>query len=156
MKRHEKTSQGHSKKRRMEFGAPSADDNRKVTTVEPSSSVYSKRQAPGGALPSLATLCARVFASNSDKLLEGEALGQFTRDCLKLLPEMLVPKVFSVVQATLASTRQSALQPASIKAVSRLITRPMSHLLISTTLLALSPGGLRVLLWQWFAYRGHI
>ncbi|PFH54649.1 hypothetical protein AMATHDRAFT_185367 [Amanita thiersii Skay4041] len=67
-------------------------------TDVPSSSAYSLRNVPQATIPSLATLCARKFASHFIELRSNERLWERLSPQLKALPDALVPKVFSMLR----------------------------------------------------------
>ena len=82
------------------FGAAGEDD---LLTAEPrqipSASALSIRPlTQGGAIPMLTSLAARRFVENTHALSSDERLWTYVRSWLKRLPDLLVPKLFNMLQ----------------------------------------------------------
>lgn len=85
------------------FAAPTADDDPNRTVENnPSSSSLSTRDPFLESLPSLSTLCARVFVKNFRRLADEES-GKWerTRHGLKELPDAIAMKLFTMLKAKL-------------------------------------------------------
>jgi hypothetical protein len=102
-----KTTSAHDgprKKRRagtfIEFAAPSEADLPFAQNNIPSPAAASTRTLPVTSVPALSTLCARVFVANLAKLSQRESTWKPTRECLKILPDSLVPKIFAMLRAS--------------------------------------------------------
>ncbi|KAF9229497.1 RNI-like protein [Gyrodon lividus] len=83
------------------FGAPSGDDSPLLQPSQiPSASALSTRVLPSkGAIPSLSSLAARSFVTHLQVLTRNEETWDHTKRWLKLLPDMLVPKLFSMLRS---------------------------------------------------------
>ncbi|KAF9240963.1 RNI-like protein [Melanogaster broomeanus] len=83
------------------FGAPTEDDLRLLQPSQsPSASALSVRVLPPkGTMPSLSSLAARAFVTHFQALAENEELWHYTKRLLKLLPDTLVPKLFSMLRS---------------------------------------------------------
>ncbi|KAH7924873.1 RNI-like protein [Leucogyrophana mollusca] len=84
------------------FGAATEDDliNLAPSSV-PSASALSQRTLPTiGAVPSLTALCARVFVANIRELGKNHDEWEHTRSWLKLLPDLLAPRVFAMLRSS--------------------------------------------------------
>ena len=90
-------------KRTHTFGAPSADDQDPLTSqlTAPSSAALSSRSLPASSVPTLTTLCARVFVSNLEFLFQNRR--DETQEGLKRLPDTMIPRLFSMLRATYPS-----------------------------------------------------
>ncbi|KAJ7492896.1 RNI-like protein [Mycena latifolia] len=77
-----------------EFGAPSANDSPSQSR-DPSSSALSTRSPRYTTVPSLATLCSRVFADNFVRLRNNERVWARLSGQLKTIPEMLLPRLLA-------------------------------------------------------------
>lgn len=85
------------------FGAPTAyDDPNRSTKNDPSSSALSSRDDSFlESLPTLSTLCARVFVKNFRRLGDEESGNwENTQSWLKEMPDAIVMKLFSMLKAT--------------------------------------------------------
>ena len=87
-----------------EFGAPSEDDrifatNRLYTPSSSSASSSRHINPPNATIPSLATLCARRFATCYKKLRENERLWKGTTPYLQLIPDAMIHKLFVMLVA---------------------------------------------------------
>lgn len=78
-----------------EFGAPSADDSPSAVAQGPSSSSLSTRPPRYTAVPTLATLCSRVFADNFVRLRNNEPVWECLSIYLKSIPEPLLPRLLA-------------------------------------------------------------
>lgn len=89
-----------SKKQRLlpAFGAPSDADSPTLPYDVPSSTASSIRRVAPTSVPPLTTLCARVFAANFVKLRNKESLWERLSDQLQIIPDTLVPKLFSTLK----------------------------------------------------------
>ena len=99
------------------IGNPTEDDSpaaRNSLNV-PSSSASSHRTLPVTAVPTLTSICARVFVANVPKLGEDPDVWHYIQPWLKRLPEHLVPRVF----AMLREAHPNLLNQAIITAVCR-------------------------------------
>lgn len=84
-------------KRRLGFGAPSADDGDTHLLSQlsaPSSTGLCTRYVPG-VVPSLSTLCIRSFVSKFPKLYERHKTE--TLQWLRALPDIMIPRIFSML-----------------------------------------------------------
>ncbi|KAF8349903.1 RNI-like protein [Amanita rubescens] len=90
-----------SKKQRTlpAFGAPSDADSPTLHDV-PSSTASSIRRVAPTSVPSLTNLCARVFAANFVKLRNNEPLWERLSKQLQIIPDTLIPKLFSMLRTT--------------------------------------------------------
>ena len=78
-----------------EADSPSAQNNINF----PSSSSYCTRVVPITQVPLLTTLCARIFVANLRKLSRHEnGTWDATRRWLKLVPDTLVPRLFTMLR----------------------------------------------------------
>lgn len=66
----------------------------------PTASALSTRSVPGDHVPSLGTLCAKVFADNLQRLSGNQSTWEDVRWRLKQLPDNLVPKLFYMLRQT--------------------------------------------------------
>ncbi|KAG5718610.1 F-box/LRR-repeat protein 2 [Termitomyces sp. T112] len=82
------------------FGAPSELDNISNFHQDPSSSASSTRVIGPTTPPALTTICARVFVTNFLELRKNEALWHRVSQSLAALPDILIPKVFAMLQNT--------------------------------------------------------
>ncbi|KLO20640.1 RNI-like protein [Schizopora paradoxa] len=84
-----------------EFGAPTAEDDPSRTAENnPSSSALSTREPFLDSLPSLSTICARVFVRNFRRLADEESGNwEVTRNELAELPDAIAVKLFSMLKA---------------------------------------------------------
>jgi hypothetical protein len=84
---------------RLTIGAPGEDDNsaRRQATASASSASSLSVRTVFHHVPSLATLCARVFAANFKQLAERETSWPGTRRQLDGLPDMIIPPLFSMI-----------------------------------------------------------
>ncbi|THH34120.1 hypothetical protein EUX98_g39 [Antrodiella citrinella] len=96
-----------TKRHKVEFGQPNEDDERDVTSVQtqsnlPSASGWSTRKIHAtGHVPSLAVICARVFAQYFRTLAtRGNGHWDSVKAWLAILPESQVPRVFAALRAT--------------------------------------------------------
>ncbi|KAJ7462666.1 RNI-like protein [Mycena galericulata] len=78
-----------------EFGAPSADDSPSAANWDPSSAALSTRLPRYTAVPTLATLCSRVFADNFVRLRNNEKVWARVSVHLESLPEPLLPRLLA-------------------------------------------------------------
>lgn len=78
-----------------EFGAPSADDSPSAVNRDPPLSALSTRAPRYTAVPTLATLCSRVFAENYVNLRNKESLWTHLAVQLQFLPEPLLPRLLA-------------------------------------------------------------
>jgi hypothetical protein len=85
-----------------EFGARSTSDDQPVryNPNDPSSSASSSRTLPIRTIPSLSTLCARCFAASFVRLRGKEEAWTSTARYLKLVPDVMIPKIFGMVTAS--------------------------------------------------------
>ncbi|KAF8526446.1 RNI-like protein [Gautieria morchelliformis] len=83
------------------FGGPSADDQDPLTSqlTAPSSTALSIRSLPTTGVPTLITLCARVFVANLEFLFRPERR-EATKEGLKRLPDTVIPRLFSLLSAS--------------------------------------------------------
>ena len=83
-----------------EFGAPTAEDDPSRTAENnPSSSALSTREPFLDSLPSLSTICARVFVKNFRKLADEESGNwEVTRSGLAELPDAIAMKLFAMLK----------------------------------------------------------
>ncbi|KZT21647.1 RNI-like protein [Neolentinus lepideus HHB14362 ss-1] len=82
------------------FGAATEDDIQPTQTDVPSSSVLSTRILPPDYIPLLITLCARVFVANIRMLAKDEDTWAATREWLKVVPDPMIPKIFSMLRTS--------------------------------------------------------
>ncbi|TFK57375.1 RNI-like protein [Heliocybe sulcata] len=82
------------------FGAPTEDDTFPTQTDVPFSSALSTRTLTPDHVPTLTTLCARVFVANIRKLAKDEETWAATREWLKAVPDPIIPKIFSMLRAS--------------------------------------------------------
>ncbi|KAJ6627210.1 RNI-like protein [Mycena sp. CBHHK59/15] len=76
-----------------EFGAPSADDSPSTQlNRDPSSSALSTRAPQFTSVPTLTSLCSRIFAENFVRLRNNESIWHETSVYLQMLPEALLPR----------------------------------------------------------------
>ncbi|KAJ7042523.1 RNI-like protein [Mycena alexandri] len=78
-----------------EFGAATEDDSPSAGTRDPSSSALSTRSPRYTTVPTLTTLCSRVFAANFVKLRNNERVWQEVSVYLKAMPEPLLPRLLA-------------------------------------------------------------
>jgi hypothetical protein len=71
----------------------------------PSPSALSSRNLPFTSVPTLTTLCARVFIANVSDLAKDEETWKPTRQWLKMLPDLIVPKIFAMLAGSTYSDR---------------------------------------------------
>lgn len=83
----------------LRIGARTTDDKAPVRTprVDISSSAFSERSMSPPKPPALSTLSARVITKHF-ALLSGEDHWESTREWLKLLPETIIPRLFSMLK----------------------------------------------------------
>ncbi|KAI0735233.1 hypothetical protein C8Q76DRAFT_276228 [Earliella scabrosa] len=98
-------AQPPTKRRRTDrkFGGHQPDDDiptPQAQTNAPSASALSVRSLTPEHLPSLSTICVRVFADNLRKLSADEATWEDVRWSLKRLPDALAQKVFTALRHT--------------------------------------------------------
>ncbi|KAJ7139846.1 hypothetical protein C8R44DRAFT_765568 [Mycena epipterygia] len=77
-----------------EFGALSADDTPSAS-IDPSSSALSTRRPRYTTVPTLTTLCSRVFADNFVRLRNREKVWARVSVHLQILPETLLPRLLA-------------------------------------------------------------
>ncbi|GLB36334.1 hypothetical protein LshimejAT787_0306220 [Lyophyllum shimeji] len=82
------------------FGAPSDADAPSAQYNNPSSFASSTRNLATSTTPTLATLCARVFASEFIRLRADEEIWSRISAQLKILPDVLIPKIFAMLQTS--------------------------------------------------------
>ena len=82
------------------FGAPTDADYSFMQHEPLLSAASSIRHIPPTNLPSLTTLCARRFAANFVSLRNNEVLWNHLSIQLKIVPDMIIPKVFNILRAT--------------------------------------------------------
>ncbi|KAG6901846.1 hypothetical protein C0995_007232 [Termitomyces sp. Mi166 len=82
------------------FGAPSELDQPSSSQQDPSSSVSSRRIIGPTTPPALTTICARVFVANFLELRKNEAVWNRVSQSLAAVPDILIPKVFTMLQNT--------------------------------------------------------
>ncbi|KAJ7630668.1 RNI-like protein [Roridomyces roridus] len=87
------------KKARLEFGAPTADDS-PSTSSRDSSSALSARRRRYSTVPSLVSLCSRVFADHYVRLRNKESLWKRISIHLQSMPEPLLPKLLAELTRT--------------------------------------------------------
>lgn len=81
------------------FGEASEADSPSAQNNLPSSSSFCTRVVPVTQVPLLTTLCARIFVANLRKLSRHEnGTWEATRRWLKLLPDTLVPRLFTMLR----------------------------------------------------------
>ncbi|KAL7285263.1 hypothetical protein ACG7TL_000357 [Trametes sanguinea] len=98
-----RSGQPPTKRRRTDFGHPQPDDDIPTPQAQanaPSAAALSERAVPLENIPSLTTVCARVFAENLQSLWPKEALMENVRWWLKHLPDALAQKVFATLRHT--------------------------------------------------------
>ncbi|KAJ7169603.1 RNI-like protein [Mycena filopes] len=78
-----------------EFGAATEDDSPSAGTRDPSSSALSTRSPRYTTVPTLTTLCSRVFAENFVQLRNNERVWQKESVYLKAMPEPLLPRLLA-------------------------------------------------------------
>jgi hypothetical protein len=105
------------------IGAPSADDSPNAQLNNPSSSAASTRLFPPTSIPSLTTLCIRVFASNVTKLPDEPHVRDALHKWLKALPESLVPRVFGTLRQ-MCPTRLSSAMITAVRPCVPFLSRP--------------------------------
>ncbi|KAG9316104.1 hypothetical protein JVU11DRAFT_3778 [Chiua virens] len=82
------------------FGAPTEGDTSLLQPSHcPSATASSIRTLPQATVPSLSSLAARCFVMHVRVLSENERLWMYSKRCLKLLPDTLVPKLFSMLRS---------------------------------------------------------
>ncbi|KAI8995566.1 hypothetical protein BD414DRAFT_479902 [Trametes punicea] len=102
-KTNSRNAQGPAKRRRIEFGQHREEDDIPAPQLQasaPSSAALSERVLPPDHVPSLATVCIRVFAANLQKLSRKETVWENVRSWLKHLPDPLAQKVFVALRHT--------------------------------------------------------
>ncbi|KAJ6604375.1 RNI-like protein [Mycena vulgaris] len=77
-----------------EFGAPSVDDS-PAQSRDPSSSALSTRAPRYTTVPTLATICSRIFADNFLRLRNNEHVWSGLSETLKTVPETLLPRLLA-------------------------------------------------------------
>jgi hypothetical protein len=92
MSRNKRARTGNAPAR--ELGAPSADDAPEQSR-DPSSSALSSRSPRYTTVPTLATLCSRVFADNYVRMRNREHVWARLADHLKALPDTLLPRLLA-------------------------------------------------------------
>ncbi|KAK0246050.1 RNI-like protein [Armillaria nabsnona] len=81
------------------FGAPSEADNPSAQLNYPSSAASSTRALPVYAVPSLVTLCARVFTAKFAQLHNNETIWKVTSQYLQVVPGELKGRIFGMLSA---------------------------------------------------------
>ncbi|KAI0724492.1 hypothetical protein C8T65DRAFT_798165 [Cerioporus squamosus] len=92
-----------TKRRRTEIGSHKPDDDIPIPQAQanaPSASALSTRTLPPEHLPTLSTVCVRVFAENLQRLNRDERTWEDVRWWLKQLPDSLSQKVFAGLRRT--------------------------------------------------------
>ena len=92
-----------SKKRKLVIGAKTVDDDLLTPQTQssaPSSSAWSTRVLPLDRIPSLSTLCLRVFSDNLQKLAQNHDTFGTTRAWLKALPDSTIPRLFATLRTS--------------------------------------------------------
>lgn len=87
-----------AKRRRTDIGSHQADDDIPTPQAQanaPSASALSTRTLQPEHIPTLSTVCVRVFAENLRKLSSNESTWEDARWWLKQLPDALSQKVFT-------------------------------------------------------------
>ncbi|KAG7450326.1 RNI-like protein [Guyanagaster necrorhizus] len=79
------------------FGAPSEADSPSAQLNYPSSAASSTRLLPIYSVPSLVSLCARLFTANFVKLHNRERIWKRTSHYLQLVPEELKDRIFGML-----------------------------------------------------------
>ncbi|KAL5494902.1 hypothetical protein ACEPAI_364 [Sanghuangporus weigelae] len=82
----------------ISIGAPSADDRRFPSENNPSSSALSTRVVKQRRAPALAGLCIRIFTEHFAEFSDEEHW-ESTRTWLKILPDSVLPNLFSALKA---------------------------------------------------------
>ncbi|KAJ2989283.1 hypothetical protein NUW54_g8833 [Trametes sanguinea] len=101
-----------TKRRRTDFGHPQPDDDIPTPQAQanaPSAAALSERIIPPEHVPSLATVCSRVFAENLQRLSRKEEVWENVRWWLKHLPDPLAQKVFATLRHTCPTLLQHGL-----------------------------------------------
>lgn len=107
------------------IGAPTEDDSPTAHLNNPSSSASSVRAVGNATIPTLTTLCARVFAANLRVIANDPEVWKEVQRLLKVLPDHVVPKLF----AKLRDACPTLLNKSMIIAVWRVsLLRPPAHL----------------------------
>lgn len=93
-------TRSHAKRSRIaiSIGAPSADDRRFPSDNNPSSSALSTRIVRERRPPTLASLCIQFISSDFEELSD-EKHWKRTRSSLTLLPDSVIPNLFSALKA---------------------------------------------------------
>jgi hypothetical protein len=88
-------------KRQRTFGAPTEDDNPNAESGYrvPTDAISTRDVSPGG-VPTLATLCARVFVKHMKHLSSDESVWEAIREWLKIIPDAMVPKLFAMLRSS--------------------------------------------------------
>lgn len=89
-------------KRQRTFGAPTEDDapSRQFEPKEFNDDRISTRVVTSPGVPTLTTLCARVFVKNIQRLSSDPRMWDPTREWLKLIPDALINKLFAMLRAS--------------------------------------------------------
>ncbi|KAF4605393.1 hypothetical protein EYR40_004177 [Pleurotus pulmonarius] len=95
------TSNSKSGPSSLALGAPTEDDLPSARAFAPSSSAYSERTLQNDAsVPTLVSLCIRVFAENIRQLARNQDTWEETRQHLKILPDAILTRIFTLLKAT--------------------------------------------------------
>ncbi|KAJ6519547.1 RNI-like protein [Mycena sanguinolenta] len=78
-----------------EFGAPTEDDSPSAALTDPSSSALSTRAPRYTVVPSLTTLCSRIFAESFVRLRNNEHVWATVSVYFKSLPDTLLPRLLA-------------------------------------------------------------
>jgi len=80
------------------FGAPADSDNPSAQRNDPSPSASSTRTLPILTVPTLTSLCARVFAANFVSLRNDEIHWERISGHFRSLPDHFIPKLFAILR----------------------------------------------------------
>ncbi|KAF7437001.1 hypothetical protein PC9H_003835 [Pleurotus ostreatus] len=93
----------------LALGAPTEDDLPSARAFAPSSSAYSERKLHVDAsVPTLVSLCIRVFAGNIRTLAREHDAWEETRQYLKILPDAILTRIFTLLKATAPTVLNAA------------------------------------------------
>ncbi|KAI0361698.1 RNI-like protein [Trametes cingulata] len=97
----QRTAQPPAKRRKVEHSQPDDDIPTPQSQANaPSAAALSERVLPPETIPSLSTICIRVFAENLQKLSRKATVWEDVRLWLKELPDPLAQKVFATLKRT--------------------------------------------------------
>lgn len=82
------------------FGAPDKSDMTSAQQNTPSSSTASIRSLPTSTIPTLTTLCGRVFVVNFVELRNSTLWWRKISNDLRAIPDPLIPKLFAMLRAS--------------------------------------------------------